>query len=66
MYKLTIAQSVYEPYTNKEGKLVEYTRNEVIKGESDDFEMITSLINIVTAMFKNIEVTISTTNKEEK
>ena len=66
MYKLTITQSVYDPYKNSEGKLVEYTRNEVIKGESDDLEMITSLVNIVTTMFKDIEVTISTTNKEEK
>lgn len=66
MYNVTITQRYNDPYKNSEGKLVDYERTEVIKGISSDLESITSLINIVTTMFHDIEVSITTTNKEEK
>ncbi len=63
--KIQITQSIYDPYTNKEGKLVDYTRTETIEGYIEDGEMLISLINIITTTFKNVEISIST-NAEEK
>lgn len=65
-YKINITQSIYEPYTNKDGEKVDYARKETIEGEATDFEMITSLTNIITTMFKNIEVVISVDNKNKE
>ena len=62
--KVTIKQSIPDPYKNKDGELVNYTRTETIEGEVKDFEMLMSLINIVTSTFKNVEINIFTTNAD--
>lgn len=63
-YRIKISQEVvHEPV--REGDK-EWTSCEELDGCTDSFEDVNAMIGLVTQIFPNAEITISTNNKEEE
>lgn len=67
-YKVEISQKEYRSY-DRDGEKVEYFDTKTIVGECTDFEMLSSLIGVITSTFKDAKITISSevndSNKED-
>lgn len=67
-FKITLTQHTPDPYTKSDGTLVDYTREDNIEGETADTEALSSLINLVTEMFKSVDIKLAVVdvdNEEE-
>lgn len=58
MYNVKITQRNYDPYV-KDGKKVDYWREETLTATCADFEALTTLIGVVTSACKDTTITIT-------
>lgn len=65
-FRVKLTQHTPDPYTKADGTTVDYVREDSIIGDVEDTEMLQCLINVVTTVFKAVDVTISTDLKEEE
>ena len=61
MYKITIEQEVVHHNRNGEP----WTSNECIEGTANDFETVSTIMGIISEVFPNSTISVSTSNHKE-